>query len=405
MSGTRTQRPADGERSELLQALAATTTSTTGPADTGRAGRLRGRPSFYRAYSQELALFNTRPKLIGVVAILVVAALTPFFLGDPILVTLAIAFAFAIGALGLNVVTGLAGQVSLGHAFFIGVGAYTSAVISGDPEGRTLGLGITNIAVWLPAAGIVAALFGVIVAPLATRLRGLYLAIVTLGLVLIGEHVFREWRSVTGGAGVGREAASPELFGFAFDDDSAFLTGEQQMYLLLLVLLCVFALAARNLARSRIGRAFAAVRDRDMAAEMMGINLPRTKQLAFAISSFYAGCAGALLYSIIGFFEPSSFNLLLSVQFIAMVLIGGAGTVSGTIMGALFIGLLPTLTRALPAYLPFISTQVTQTPNVFQLESILYGLLIVGFLLFEPRGLYGIWIRVRNYWKGWPFSY
>lgn len=402
---TTQQNHADGERSELLRALAATTTSTTGPVDTGRSGRLRGRPSFYRSYSQELALFNTRPKVLGVAAIIVVAALTPFFLGDPILVTLAIAFAFAIGALGLNIVTGLAGQVSLGHAFFLGVGAYTSAVISGDPEGRTLGLGITNIAVWLPAAGIVAALFGVIIAPLATRLRGLYLAIVTLGLVLIGEHVFREWRSVTGGAGVGREAATPELFGFAFDDDSAFLTGDQQMYLLLLVLLCVFALAARNVARSRIGRAFAAVRDRDMAAEMMGINIPRTKQLAFAISSFYAGCSGALLYAIIGFFEPSSFNLLLSVQFIAMVLIGGAGTVSGTIMGALFIGLLPTLTRALPAYLPFISTQVTQTPNVFQLESILYGLLIVGFLLFEPRGLYGIWIRIRNYWKGWPFSY
>ena len=142
-----------------------------------------------------------------------------------------------------------------------------------------------------------------------------------------------------------------------------------------------------------------------MAAEMMAIDLPRTKTLAFGISSFYAGCSGALLYSIIGFFEPSSFNLLLSVEIIAMVLIGGAGTVSGTIMGALFISLLPTLTRELPAYVPFISANVTDTPNVFQLESILYGLLIVGFLLFEPRGLFGIWIRIRNYWKGWPFSY
>jgi len=367
--------------------------------------RVTGRPQLYRSYEQDLALFNTRPKVAGVAAIVVGAFLLPFVLDDPLLQTLATASCFAIGALGLNIVTGMAGQVSLGHAFFLGVGAYTASAISGDPDGRTIGFGVTNILVWLPAAGIVAALAGVLVAPLATRLRGLYLAIVTLGLVFIGEHVFREWDDLTGGAGIGREAAQPELFGHAFDEDTSFLTGEQSIYLLMLVLLLVFALGARNLARSRVGRAFAAVRDRDMAAEMMAINLPRTKTVAFAISSFYAGCSGALLYSIIGFFDPASFNLLLSVLFIAMVLIGGAGTVSGTLMGAFFIAMLPTLTRELPDYVPLISAQVTETPNVFQLQQILYGLLIVGFLLFEPRGLFGIWVRIRNYWKGWPFSY
>lgn len=367
--------------------------------------RLRGRPGFYRSYDQELALFNTRPKLVGVLAIVVLSALMPWILADSLLRTLAIAFVFAIGALGLNIVTGLAGQVSLGHAFFLGIGAYTAAAISGDPDGRTLGFGITFLPLWLIAGGLVAAAAGVLVAPLATRLRGLYLAIVTLGLVFLGEHIFKEWPSLTGGAGVGRTAAEPVMFGYAFDEDSAFLTSEQNMYLLMFVLLLVFALFARNLARSKVGRSFAAVRDRDVAAEMMGINLSRTKLLAFAISSFYAGCAGALLYTITGFFDPSSFNLLLSVQFIAMVLIGGAGTVSGTIMGALFISLLPTLTHEIPNYVPLISQQVTVTPNVFQLESILYGLLIVAFLLFEPRGLFGIWIRIRNYWKSWPFSY
>ncbi|HWM73171.1 MAG TPA: branched-chain amino acid ABC transporter permease [Nocardioides sp.] len=367
--------------------------------------RLAGRSHLYRSYEQELALFNTRPKAAGSALLLVVALFLPFVLEDSLLQTLAIACCFAIGALGLNIVTGLAGQVSLGHAFFIGVGAYTASAISGDPEGRTIGFGVTNLLVWLPAAGIAAAIAGVIVAPLATRLRGLYLAIVTLGLVFIGEHIFREWDDLTGGAGVGREGPTPELFGHAFNEDTASFTSEQSLYLLMLVLLLVFALAARNLARSRVGRAFAAVRDRDMAAEMMAINLPRTKTLAFAISSFYAGCAGGLLYSIIGFFDPASFNLLLSVQFIAMVLIGGAGTVSGTMMGAFFIALLPTLTRELPQYVPLISAQVTETPNVFQLQQILYGLLIIGFLLFEPRGLFGIWVRIRNYWKGWPFSY
>lgn len=370
-----------------------------------RSRRLTGRPQFYRSYAQELALFNTRPKRVWVGVIVVAAFLLPFLLTDSLLHTLALGFGFAIGALGLNIVTGLAGQVSLGHAFFLGVGAYTAAAISGDPDGRTLGYGVTNILVWLPAAGLAAAAAGVLVAPLATRLRGLYLAIVTLGLVFVGEHIFREWSDLSGGAGVGRQAALPELFGYQFQRASDFLTREQNLYLLMLVLLLVFALGARNLARSRIGRSFAAVRDRDMAAEMMSINLPRTKLLAFGISSFYAGCSGALIYATIGFFEPSTFNLLLSVQFIAMVLIGGAGTVSGTIMGAMFISLLPTITRELPAYVPFISGRVTDTPNVFQLESILYGLLIVAFLLFEPRGLYGIWVRIRNYWKGWPFSY
>jgi branched-chain amino acid transport system permease protein len=382
------------------------TTLSTGPARTRRGGgRLSGRPQLYRSYAQELALFNTRPKRIWVGIIVLVALGLSQMLTDNHLNTLALAYAFAIGALGLNIITGLAGQVSLGHAFFLGVGAYTAAAISGDPDGRTIGFGITNILVWLPAAGLVAGLAGVLVAPLATRLRGLYLAIVTLGLVFIGEHLFREWSDLTGGAGVGREAAVPELFGIEFARDGDYLTSDQKFYLLMLVLMLVFALGARNLARSRTGRSFAAVRDRDMAAEMMAINLPRAKTVAFAISSFYAGCSGALIYSIIGFFEPSSFGLLLSVQFIAMVLIGGAGTVSGAIMGALFITLLPTLTRELPAYLPFISGQVTDTPNVFQLEQVLYGLLIVGFLLFEPRGLFGIWIRIRNYWKGWPFSY
>lgn len=370
-----------------------------------RTGRLSGRPQFYRSYAQELALFNTRPKRIWVGIIVLAAFGLSQMLTDNHLNTLALAYAFAIGALGLNIITGLAGQVSLGHAFFLGVGAYTAAAISGDPDGRTIGFGITNILVWLPAAGLVAGVAGVLVAPLATRLRGLYLAIITLGLVFIGEHVFREWSDLTGGAGVGREAAVPELFGLEFARDGDYLTSDQKFYLLMLVLMLVFALGARNLARSRTGRAFAAVRDRDMAAEMMAINLPRAKTVAFAISSFYAGCSGALIYSIIGFFEPSTFGLLLSVQFIAMVLIGGAGTVSGAIMGALFITLLPTLTRELPAYVPFISGQVTDTPNVFQLEQVLYGLLIVGFLLFEPRGLFGIWIRIRNYWKGWPFSY
>ncbi|MFG2005366.1 branched-chain amino acid ABC transporter permease [Spirillospora sp. NPDC048911] len=351
-----------------------------------------------------MALLDTPAKRRWLSALLVVALLAPFMLTDDILQLLAVGFVASIGAIGLNIVTGYAGQISLGHAFFLAIGAYTAAAVSGDPDGKVIGFGVTSILVWLPAAGLVAALAGVIVAPLATRLRGLYLAIVTLGLVFLGEHIFKEWDSLTGGPGVGRPAAVPELFGVRLDEAGAY-SKEQKLYLLMLVMLVLFAVLARNLMRSRVGRAFAAVRDRDIAAAIIGVDLRRHKLLAFAISSFYAGVAGALMYTVAGYFDPGSFNLLLSVQFIAMILIGGVATVSGSIMGAMFITLLPRITRELPGVLPFISSESKDTPNVFQVESVLYGLLIIVFLILEPRGLFGIWTRIRNYWKAWPFSY
>lgn len=372
----------------------------------GRGRRPRGRPAMYTAYGQDMALLNTGAKKVALLGLLVLAILLPFVFQDDLLRLLATGCVLAIGAIGLNLVTGYAGQVSLGHAFFLGVGAYTAAVVGGDPDStKVWGLGITFLPAWLLAGGLVAALLGLVVAPLASRLRGLYLAIVTLGLVFIGEHIFREWDAVTGGSGVGRRAADPVLFGVDISRSSEYFSGDQQMYWLMLALLLIFALVGRNIARSAMGRSFAAVRDRDIAAEITGVDVRRVKRRAFVVSSFYAGCSGALLYSILGYLDPSSFGLLVSVQFIAMVLIGGVATISGSIMGAFFIALLPRLIRVLPEYLPFLSSSATQTPNVFQFETLLYGLLIVLFLIFEPRGLYGVWVRVRNYWKSWPFSY
>ena len=383
-----------------------TTTEERPPTAGARGRRPWGRPAMYTSYAQDMSLLNTWSKRIAVLGLLLVGLLLPLFIQDDLLRRLAIGCVFAIGAIGLNLVTGYAGQVSLGHAFFLGVGAYTAAVLAGDPEDEQVwGLGITFLPVWLLAAGLVAAVLGYLVAPLASRLRGLYLAIVTLGLVFIGEHLFREWDSLTGGAGVGRQGPDPVLFGVDLSRSSEYFSGDQQLFWLMLVLLAVFAVVGRNIARSAVGRSFAAVRDRDIAAEITGVDVRRVKRRAFVISSFYAGCAGALLYSILGYIDPASFGLLVSVQFIAMVLIGGAATISGSIMGAFFIALLPVLTRELPAYLPFLSSSATETPNVFQFETLLYGLLIVLFLIFEPRGLYGVWIRVRNYWKAWPFSY
>jgi len=368
--------------------------------------RLRGRPELYTSYRQDMALLNTSGKKVFLSVLLVVSLVMPFSVDDDILQLLATACVAAIGAIGLNIVTGYAGQVSLGHAFFAAIGAYTAAVLSGDPDGRVLGFGVTELPVWLIAAGLVAGLFGALVAPLAVRLRGLYLAIVTLGLVFIGQFVFREWTEVAGPPDIGRPAPIPTLFGVRIDVDGEFFTRVQKLYWMMLVLLVIFALVARNLVRSRTGRAFAAIRDRDIAAAVIGVNLTRYKVIAFAISSFYAGVAGALLYVIPQSFTPGNFNLLMSVQFIAMILIGGVATISGSILGALFITLLPRITSELPAVLPFISESATGGGiTVVQVEAILYGLLIIGFLLFEPRGLFGIWVRIRNYWKAWPFSY
>jgi branched-chain amino acid transport system permease protein len=369
----------------------------------GPATRLRGRTELYTAYAQDMGLLNTPGKRIGV-GLLTAAALVGAFVlpGDWVLL-LSTAYAACIGAIGLNIVTGYAGQVSLGHAFFLGLGAYTAATISGDPAESTLGFGITLVPVWLVGAGAVAALAGLLVAPIALRLRGLYLAIVTLGLVFLGEHIFKEAAFITGGPGIGRGGVRAELFGFDFrvggEFLGVFLTGAQRLYLLVFMVLVVGAVLGRNLARSDLGRSFSAVRDRDIAAEVIGVDLTRAKVLAFVISSFYAGVAGALLYTIVSVVEPGSFNLLTSVRYIAMILIGGVATISGSIMGALFISMLGRFSRELTELLP----TGLLSPELF--EAILYGVLIIVFLIFEPRGLFGIWVRVRNYWKGWPFSY
>lgn len=371
---------------------------------------LRRRPLARTAYSQDMALLNTNAKKIAVGTLVLAAVMVPFAAADDILLVLTLGMIAAVGAIGLNLVTGYAGQVSLGHAFFIGVGAYTGAILGGNPDGPVVGYGLP-MWIWLPAAGVVAAVAGLVVGPVAVRLRGLYLAIVTLGLVFLGDHVFRNARDWTGGAGVGRRGPSLELFGIDFATSGVWLGIElsrnQKQFFLALVFLIIFAIIGRNIARSGVGRAFSAIRDRDVAAAVIGVDLTKYKVMAFAMSSFFAGVTGALYYAVIGVFEPAAFGLLLSVQYLAMILIGGVATISGAIMGALFITALPNIAAEIAHVLPGISDSAAGGGllTVFQLEGVLYGALIIGFLIFEPRGLFGIWMRIRNYWKGWPFSY
>lgn len=391
---------------------------------------MRLRPGLVSDYRSDAGIFRSVTQRVWFAGLLVLAvylgvggALGPFRLSSDVLILAVTALFASIGAIGLNIITGMAGQISLGHAFFLGLGAFTAAVLGGveatrpavDAAGnavtQTVLVGFNlDMIIWLPAAGLVAALAGFLVAPVATRLRGMYLAFVTLGLVFLGEHIYREAATLTGGAGVGRPTAEVSLFGFRFDEAGevfgVYLSKGQKLYFLGLILLVVMGLAAKNLFRSRVGRALAGIRDRDIAAEMMGIPLGRYKLIAFTVSSFYAGIAGALLWAVVGRLTAEAFGFLLSIRYIAMILIGGVATVSGSIMGAFFITFLPKVVEWLGNFIPLISLSPTGgVLTVAQFEQILYGLFLIGFLIFEPMGLFGIWVRIRNYWKAWPFSY
>ncbi len=410
---------------------------------------MRGRPLLYTSYPEEMRLFPTTTKRVAVILLLIVLILLPLkalpglgFLGDSAwLILIDRALIFAVAALGLNLLTGVAGQVSLGHAFFMAVGAYTAVLIGGEPGNTVWGLELP-MWIWLPAAGLVAALIGILVAPTAVRVRGLYLAFVTLGLVFIGLYLWTNLGKIAGGPTTGRPWPPLELalwrgqeplISFATDGPwfGVELVREAKAYFFLLGVVIVFALLAKNLMRTRIGRSWASIRDRDIAAEVMGVAEARGKTQAFAVSSFFAGVAGALLASFIGRRIPTSWDLFLSVVFIAIILIGGAGTVSGTFLGTIFVVLIPRVVEDFtlslselaagdgvfssianlivatgPEDFGLVSTTAAGPGlSIFQLNVALFGVLIIVFLIFEPLGLYGIWIRIRNYWKAWPFSY
>lgn len=372
-----------------------------------------GRPELLTDYAKDQALLNTTSKKVAFVAGLLFLCVLPWLFTegtqDELTRLFATAFITCIGAIGINIVAGYAGQISLAHAFFLGIGAYTAAVIAGPTGERVWGLGITEIWIWLPIAGLVPAVVATIVGPLAVRVRGLYLAVLTLGLVELGIYLFRTLDFISGGAGVGRQTAPATLFGLdlrARGDIAIPLDRLQRLYFLGLIVLLILGWLAANLLRSAPGRAFTAVRDRDVAAELMGVNLLRTKTMAFAVSAFYAGICGALLSLLVTANQSDQYNLIVSLEFLAIILIGGMGRMSGAVLGTAFVVLSPRLIEELPKYLPFIESGSTGGfLNVFQLRIIMYGVLIILVLIFEPRGAYGVWLRIRNYFKAWPFSY
>jgi branched-chain amino acid transport system permease protein len=370
----------------------------------------RGRPELYSDYAADQAIWNTPAKRWSTVVLLMAALTLPWLLNRDHMTLATLVVVYAISGIGLNLVSGFAGQISLGHAIFMGFGAYTAALLGGSPTNVVRGYEL-DLLIWLPMAGLVPAFIGWLFAPLAARVRGLYLAILTLGLLFVGEHFLKESSWLTGGAGLGRKPAAPTVLGFDLYARRTVFGSELAaigvFYLFALVVLVVLAVLARNLTRTRQGRAFSAVRDRDIAAEVMGVPLLRTKRLAFTLSSFYAGIGGALYTIAIGGMTPERWNLQLSIDFLAVVLIGGVATISGPIIGAAFVVLMPRLIETFAGSIPFISATVGGSGilNIFELQRLLFGVMIVLFLVLEPRGIFGVWIRVRNYFKAWPFSY
>lgn len=357
-------------------------------------------PTMVRSYGDDLRLFPTLATKVAYAALLVVGALLPLRMSDFQASVAVYAGVAAIGAIGLNLLTGFAGQVSLGHAAFLGAGAYTAAYVGGELD--------LPFVVWLPAATLVGALIGAVVGPFALRLRGNYLAIVTLGLVFVAQYVFENWRSVTGGGNGTSVSAPVEIGPIDFADLSVLgrqFTRDQGYYYLVWIIVAVVALLAKNVVRTRPGRAMQAVRDRDLAAEAIGVPLARYKVLAFVLSSALAALAGGLYGSYQRFVSPGEFTLFLSIAYIAMVVVGGVGMVFGSVLGAVFITAIPRVIEEVSAIPAVEQLLDTIGITVFSLNQAVFGLLIVLFLVLEPRGLAAIWLRIRLYFRTWPFSY
>jgi branched-chain amino acid transport system permease protein len=354
--------------------------------------KLRFHPcgNFNDRYGQELTIFETDFGRAALVAGLVILfAVVPYISGPYLLYILNTVAITAIAAIGLNILIGFTGQLSLGHGAFFGVGAYAAAILATDAGFPFL--------LAVPCAGLITALVGVLFGLPSGRLKGLYLTIATLAGQFIIEYLLIHWEGLTKGT-MGIVLPGISLFGVD-------LGGDRSFFYITYLCLIAMTLFAVNLMRTRYGRAFVAIRDNDRAAEGMGIPIFPYKLLSFGISSFYAGVAGALWAYYMVSITTEPFNLGLSVEFIAMVIIGGLGSIAGAIYGALFItGLnegLRWLTDILMSTDIFNAVGLSMAP----LRELAFGSAIVFFILLEPRGLAEVWRIIRSNFRLWPFSY
>jgi branched-chain amino acid transport system permease protein len=340
------------------------------------------------SYAQDERIFRTRFKRMSFAAFLVLVALSPLALNDGHYFIANLVLTYLIAAVGLNLLMGITGLLSLGQAAFVGVGAYTSALL-------VAALGVP-LALAIPCAGLTAAAAGVIVGVPSLRIKGFYLMVATLAFQFVIDYLIVHWETVTRGIR-GIELPTPVLLGVPLGNQTRF-------FFFVFTVAALMVWGARNLLRSKVGRAFIAIRDNDISAEIIGIPVFRYKLLSFAIASFYAGVAGAIFSAMQRAAMPQDYGLMHSVMFLAMVLVGGAGSLLGTIFGVIFVGLVPFGLDAIVSWLA-----VVYDPNVTiylgPVKDLTFGLLIVLFIIFEPVGLVGVWLRLREYFRIWPLPY
>jgi branched-chain amino acid transport system permease protein len=343
--------------------------------------------------------------LLLVVAALVVMLLLPLYVPEFWLRTGFAVFGAVVGAIGLNLLVGTTGQLSLAHAFFLAVGAVSYVYVSGESGGIGIadlsGLGLPPV-IGMLVGVLLAGLAGLLFSPLAARLRGIYLGVASLALVFIGVHVLNAWTSVTGGFN-GRSAPEFSLFGFTFGntDPDLFVLGvpfreAERLWYLGLVLALGAYLFARNLLRSRPGRALQTLRDSEVAASVMGVNVQGYKARIFLVSSMYGGLSGVMYALSIGSIAPESFGLEVSILYLAMIVLGGLGSVNGAVLGALFVSALPLVFQRYADAIPFVGGQGEGGLAAGEAARFLFGAAIVLVILFEPAGLAGIARRLTR---------
>jgi branched-chain amino acid transport system permease protein len=347
---------------------------------------------FKTSYAADMALYPL-PIARWTVAVLAVLfiVVAPLTFGTYPLSILNLILIAVVGALGLNILVGYTGQISIGTGAFMSVGAYTAANL------------VTQLHapfwVALPAGGLMSALIGAIVGIPSLRIKGIYLAIATLAAQLIIEWTINHVQAISGGVQASITIPRPSIFGVQ-------LKSETQIYCFLMFFVVLALVATLNLVRSRIGRAFVAIRDQDIAAEIIGINIFRYKLYAFAISSFFAGVTGVLESYYLGIANYEQFQIDVSIDYLAMVIIGGLGSVLGSVLGAVFVTLLPIATRLFLEQFGSVLLPGADLLNVIpNLRLVIFGGLIIFFLVVEPEGLNRLWRNIRNYFRVWPFSY
>ncbi|KFJ13486.1 branched-chain amino acid transport system / permease component family protein [Delftia acidovorans] len=335
------------------------------------------------SYIADAALFDSRTQRIWLAMAGALLVLFPFMASDYWLYLACLVSINVAGATGLNILTGYTGLVSLGQAAFMGLGAYTVAIVQARWG--------TPVLFNLLAGGFVAMLGGIVVGLPSLRVKGLYLAIATIAASFIAHFLFANLKLTGGTAGLTLQPAT--VFGVTLDTSF-------RLYWVIVPVTLLMLLGAANLFRTRIGRAFIAIRDRDISAEVLGIPLLRYKLLSFGLSSFYAGVAGGLWAYFFRVVTPESFPLLMSIFFLAAIIVGGMGSILGGILGAVFMTMVPELLKLIVDLLPGGSELAVFLSPV---RTMVFGLLIIVFLVFEPQGLAEMWRRLRRFFHLWPF--